>query len=96
MSDTETWIVERFWPGVGAESVTQAVERLRQATAELRAAGRAVNYLGSAYLPGDEEVLCLFEAASDADVIDANTAAGVPFDRISPVVTIGLTSVEHW
>ncbi|MGH9186192.1 MAG: nickel-binding protein [Acidimicrobiales bacterium] len=87
-----TWIVERFWPGVSAEAVTAAAARLRRSTADLRAAGRSIRYLGSALMPVDEEVLCFFEARSSGDVAAANRLAEVPVDRISLVMTFGMAN----
>lgn len=84
------WAVERYWPGVTAELLVDARDRLRRAATTLTTAGRPVRYLGSTLMPVDEFVLCLFEAQTDDDVRAVNELAAVPFDRIGPAVRIGV------
>jgi hypothetical protein len=47
-----------------------------------------VRYLGSTIVPGDEACFCQFEGPSEAAVAEANTRAGVPFDRIVEAVAV--------
>ncbi|MDP9343952.1 MAG: hypothetical protein M3Q23_18045 [Actinomycetota bacterium] len=49
-----TYIVERFWPGVGDEEVDRAAGRIRRATADRASTPGATGFAGSVLLPGDE------------------------------------------
>jgi hypothetical protein len=62
-----------YWPGI-----TQT--DLEHATA--RTAAGEVNHLGSLLFPGDDLVLCLFEAPSRAAVKRASEQAGIPCERV--------------
>lgn len=82
------YLVECYWPGVTAAAVFDAIRRAHAAAADITGGGRRVQLVRSTFVPGDEAVLCLFEAASPEDVAEANTRAGVLFDRISLAVDV--------
>jgi hypothetical protein len=82
------YVVERYLPGVSQSELLSALERLGRATEELQEEGARVQYLGSTIVPADEACFCQFEGPSEADVAEANTRAGVPFDRIVAAVTV--------
>src|SRR5262249_44008344 len=83
-----TFLVERYWPGVSPEQLEEAVARGTRSVRAMRRRGRPIRYLRSTLIPDDETVLCLFEAASSADVAEVNRGAGMPFDRIVDAVTL--------
>ena len=56
-----------YWPGVTPAELERLDER---------------GYLGSLLFPGDELVLCLFEAGSRVAVKQASERAGIPCERI--------------
>jgi hypothetical protein len=66
-----------FWPGLTEDDLRLAAAR---AEGETRNAG--TTFLGALYLPGDELVLCLFDAGSRADVKQASERAGMPCERV--------------
>jgi hypothetical protein len=66
-----------FWPGLTEDDLRLAVTR-----AENEPGNRRTTFRGALYLPGDEVVLCLFEADSRADVKQASERAGMPCERV--------------
>jgi hypothetical protein len=76
------FIVERYLPGLDPEALVSALHRLERVTAEMRAEGTRVAYLGSAIVPDDEACFCHFEADSEAEVLETNRRAGLPCDRV--------------
>jgi hypothetical protein len=86
----DTYMVERYLPGVGGEELGAAIGRLNAAVAQLQAQGVAVRYLGSTFAPEDQYCFCLFTGPSPAAVQEANERASFPFARIVPAVHIPL------
>ena len=84
----DTYMVERYLPGVGEEELDAAIGRLNAAVAQLQAQGVAVRYLGSTFAPEDQYCFCLFTGPSPAAVQEANERASFPFARIVPAVHI--------
>src|SRR2546428_4063007 len=78
------FVVERYLPGLSRSELLRGLSRLEQAAA---GAGE-VRYLGSAIVLEDEACFCQFEGSSEAAVAEANELAGLPFDRITPAVTV--------
>jgi Protein of unknown function (DUF4242) len=74
-----------YWPGVTENDLRRAAARARSDTAERR----PVTYRGALYLPGDELVLCLFDAPSRAAVKRSSERAGMPCERVIESVWIG-------
>lgn len=70
-----------FWPGVTEED-------LRLAAAHARRDGAVARFEGALYLPADELVLCLFEAASPAGAKEASERAGLPCERVIETVWV--------
>jgi Protein of unknown function (DUF4242) len=66
-----------FWPGVTEDDL-----RLAAAQAEREIRNPSTTFRGALYLPGDELVLCLFDAASRTDVKQASEQAGMPCERV--------------
>jgi hypothetical protein len=80
------FLLECFAP---ASEEDPAAGRVREACAELRAAGVEVTYLGALVVPDDELAFHVF-AAHDADsVIEAGRRAGLRVERVVPAVAIG-------
>jgi hypothetical protein len=82
-----TFMAECFWPGVTAQKVADAGERIRRA-ALAGPHGRPGRYVGSILVPSDEIALCLFEAASEAAASELNRQAAVPSERILQIVRL--------
>jgi hypothetical protein len=82
----QTYLVENYHPGLGAEELRQIVSRISDAVAEMARAGKAIRYMRSVIVPADESFLCAIEAASEKLAREAYARAGVSFDRISPAL----------
>jgi hypothetical protein len=67
-----------FWPGVTEDVLRLAAARAGGETWQRPSTG----FRGGLYLPPDELVLCLFDAASRAEVKRASEAAGMPCERV--------------
>lgn len=91
----KTYLVERYWPGVSEDTVTEAHERLAAETERLRGEGKRVRLTSSILIPKEESVFSLVEAASEDDVAEANRRAEVPFDRILEVRTFASATRER-
>ena len=68
------FLVERY---VAESNAADLTDRVRRA-----ADGSDVTWLASIVLPGEDACLCLFEAGSEADVVDVNRRAAADLDRV--------------
>ena len=82
------FVVERYLPGTSQDELRRSLERLHEATEELRSEGIPVWYLGSTLVPEDEACFCQFEGPSQEAIAEANRRAGTRFDRIVSAVTV--------
>jgi Protein of unknown function (DUF4242) len=82
----QTYLVENYHPGLGANELRQNVSRIRDAVAEMTRDGKAIRYMRSTIAPADESFLCVIEAASEKLTQEAYARAGIPFERISPAL----------
>ena len=73
-----------YWPGVTEDELRLATTRVRSDSVERRRA----TYHGALYLPGDELVLCLFDASAREAVKRASERAGMPCERVIETVWI--------
>jgi hypothetical protein len=85
----QMFLVERYWPGVTRAAVDGVARRAQRAAQQLRREGTPVRHLLTLLVPGDEALLCLFEAPSFEAVEAANRRAEIPFDRITPTEPAG-------
>jgi hypothetical protein len=66
-----------FWPGVTEEKLRLSADQAASGKSSAQA-----RFHGALYLPGDELVLCLFDANSREEVKRASEQAGLPCERI--------------
>jgi muconolactone delta-isomerase len=76
------FLVERNLPGVTLEDLAAAQKRAIRSGQELTEQGRAVRYIRSTFIPGEQRCMCLFEAPNPENVREANERAEIPFTRI--------------
>ena len=76
------YMVERSLKGISMENLGGAQKAAIGKAAEMSAAGTDVSYIRSCFAPDDGRCMCLFEAATEADVKRLNDEAGLPYDRI--------------
>jgi hypothetical protein len=84
-SRSNTFLVERYWPGLTKDEFAGAERRLRRAVRDLVRTGAAIRLVSSTFIPAEEIVLSVFEAPGEAAVVEANLRSGVRFDRVQPV-----------
>jgi hypothetical protein len=80
-------MVECFWPGATAGEVADATGRLDEASAALAAEGVEVRRTVTTFVPEEETVLWLFDAAAEPALHTLARRAGVRFDRVLTVVS---------
>jgi hypothetical protein len=83
MLRTVLYTAKCFWPGITEETVRRSAGQA--AIAEGSASAR---FRGALLLPGDELVLCLFDAASREEVKRTSERAGLPCERVIETVWI--------
>ena len=89
---TQTFLVERYWPGVDEAIARTVVANLERAARAMTAEGTPVEHLGSILMPADEVVFSLIEAADEEAARRVNERADVPLDRIAAAITLHLQS----
>jgi len=82
-------MVECFWPGASSSVVDDATGRLDEACAELATEGVVVRRTVTTFVPEEETVLWLFEAAGESSLHTLARRADVRFDRVLAVVSDG-------
>jgi hypothetical protein len=83
----QTYLVEHYRPGFTAEGLEDWAARVRAAAVGIAREGEPVRYLRSTIVPADESLLCLLEAPSDDLVRAVYARAGVPFERLTAVIS---------
>lgn len=76
------YLVERYEPGISAETLRADALRLSSAVEALRREGASIDFGGLTFVPGDEGVFASFKSTSQALVALAHRRAQVPFERI--------------
>jgi hypothetical protein len=76
------YLVDRHLPGITKEQLAAAQAAAIKLGKEMTAQGKQVRYIRSTYVPKDEHVMCLFEAARPELVKELNETAKIPFTEI--------------
>ncbi|HET7182126.1 MAG TPA: hypothetical protein VFI15_07850 [Candidatus Limnocylindrales bacterium] len=84
----ETFLVERYWPGVTIETFADAVRRLNDSVAGLRRQGIPIEAMTATLAPNDEAAYWIVDGPSAAAVELAFGTAGVPIERIVPAIEL--------
>jgi len=84
----ETWLVERYWPGIDLAVLRVVLGRLDAAARAMTVEGTRVEHLGSILMPIDEVVFSLIAAPDESVVREVNARAELPVDRIAAAVTL--------
>ncbi len=79
-----TFLVERTLPGLTLELLAEAHRCLQEAVRRVSGSGEEVRYVRCTYLPEEQRMLCLFEAATADGVRRVNEIAQMPFRRVAP------------
>jgi hypothetical protein len=83
-----SYLVERYLPGVSEAELRVALGRLQEACAQLSARGDPVQYVGSMFLPEEETCFCRLDGDSPGTAAKANEIAQLPFARITAGLAI--------
>jgi Protein of unknown function (DUF4242) len=78
-----SYLVERYLPGLSETDVRNGLRRAQAACAELSSAGTEIRYLGSIFLPLEEACFCRFDSDRAETIEEANERAQIPFARIT-------------
>ncbi len=84
------YMVERSLKGISMEDLGGAQKAAIGKAAEMTSAGTDIKYIRSTFAPEDGRCMCLFEAASEADVKRLNDDAGIPYDRVVEALDLTL------
>lgn len=82
------YMVERDLKGISMEDLGGAQKAAIRKAEEMSAEGIAIRYIRSTFAPEDGRCMCLFHAASDADVKRLNDEAGLPYSRVVPALDL--------
>ena len=76
------YMVERDLKGISMADLAGAQLAAIKTAQDISAQGTAISYIRSTFAPEDGRCMCLFDAASDADVRRLNDTAGLPYHRV--------------
>jgi hypothetical protein len=82
------FVGERYLPSVSREQAMAVAERLRAAAANLAREGSAVRLLSTTFVPDEEWMFDLIEAARPEEVERIYAMAGVAVERLSLAIHI--------
>jgi hypothetical protein len=83
-----SYLVERYLPGLSEADVRAGIARAQTACAELCAAGVEIRHVGSIFLPLEEACFCRFDGERAEAVAEVNERAQLAFARITAGVAI--------
>ena len=83
-----SYLVERYLPGLAEADIRAGLMRAQAACAELSAAGTSIHYVGSIFLPLEEACFCRFDSDRPEAVVEVNQRAQLAFARITAGVAI--------
>ena len=87
-SPQDTFLVERYWPGIDESRLRAVLPELERAAREMRAEGQSVEHVGSILMPADQVVFTLIVAQNESVVREVNERAGLRIDRIAIAVQV--------
>jgi hypothetical protein len=88
-SQSRTYLLECYKPGLERAEVESASGRALAAAADLREEGRNVEYAGAILVPEDEVVFHVFLADSADAVREASVRASVEYERVVESIPVG-------
>ncbi len=83
-----SYLVERYLPGLAEADLRVALGRVQAVCAELSAAGTPIRYGGSTFLALEETCFCRFDTERAETAAQANERARFPFARITEAIVI--------
>ena len=83
------FMVERDLKGISMADLGGAQQAAIRTAQDMTAKGTKISYIRSTFAPDDGRCMCLFDAASDAEVRQLNDTAGLPYHKV--VAALDLT-----
>jgi hypothetical protein len=83
-----TYLVERYWPGVTKELLTEAQDRGQRVMQQMCAEGVPIRHVTSILIPAEEVVFSLYEGPSTLAVLQLNERAAIPVSRIVDAIPV--------
>ena len=76
------YVVERDLPGITMEQLAAAQQAAIETSQRFTGEGKAVRYIRSTFVPGEDRCMCLFESSDPQLVKEVNDAAQIPYTRV--------------
>ena len=76
------YMVDRSLPGIAMEALAAAQKAAIAQAGVMRERGTEIRYIRSTFVPGDGQVMCLFEAKTPDAVRRLNDDAKIPYHRV--------------
>ena len=76
------YMADRDLPGITVEQLAAAQRAAIDTSQQFTAEGKPVRYIRSTFVPGEDHVMCLFEAPNADLVKQVNDTAGIPYKRV--------------
>ena len=76
------YVVERDLPGITMEQLAAAQQAAIETSQRFTDEGKAVRYIRSTFVPGENRCMCLFESSDPQLVQEVNDAAQIPYTRV--------------
>ncbi len=76
------YVVERDLPGITMEQLAAAQQAAIETSQRFTDEGKAVRYIRSTFVPGEDRCMCLFESSDPQLVQEVNDAAQIPYTRV--------------
>ena len=76
------YLVDRTLPGITMVQLAAAQKSAIETSRRFSEDGKPIRYIRSVYVPGESNVMYLFESGNEALVRDVNQVAGIPFTRV--------------
>lgn len=82
------YLVERYWPGVTSEVLSEARQRLRQVMKQMISEGTRLQEVSCTLVPSEEVVFSVYQGPSAHAVFLLCKRAGVPASRIVEAIAM--------
>ena len=89
-----TFLVERYWPGIDESRLRAVLPNLERAARDMRAEGQPVEHVGSILMPADQVVFSLIAAPNETAVREVNERADLRIDRIAVAIQVAPDPIE--
>ena len=76
------YLVDRQLPGITIDQLAASQKAAIATSQQFTLEGKPVRYIRSTFVPGEEDCICLIEAADAQLVKEVNETAQIPFSRI--------------